>query len=137
MSNPFLEKFNTLFGSIPFDKIRNEHYLPALEKSILQAKENLKAIKDNTEAPSFENVILAMDNSSDAMDRVAGVFFNLNTAETNDELQAIAKEFSPKLTAYGNDVALDAWIRYEVYTLISFEIQQCKWLICYIFFFRC
>jgi len=106
--NPILNEYKTVFATVPFEEIKNEHFLPALEEGIRLGKENIEKIKSNTEEATFENTILALENSSEILDKTAEVFFNLLSAETNDELQEIAKEFSPKLTAYGNDVGLDA-----------------------------
>ena len=87
-SNPFLTEFQTPNGVPPFDKIKLEHYEPAFQKGIEEQNANIQAIIDNTEAPTFENVIVALDNSSPTLDRVGGVFFNLTEAETTDELTA-------------------------------------------------
>ncbi|EQC49577.1 peptidase family M3 [Bacteriovorax sp. BSW11_IV] len=106
--NPFFEKFDTPFEAIPFDKIKNEHYLPALEKAIVDAKAEIEAIKNNTEEETFENVIEAFDKVGLLLDTVAYTFSNLTSAETNDEMTEIDKVFSPKLTEFGNDVTLDA-----------------------------
>ena len=84
-SNPFLTEFQTPNGVPPFDKIKLEHYEPAFQKGIEEQNANIQAIIDNTEAPTFENVIVALDNSSPTLDRVGGVFFNLTEAETTDE----------------------------------------------------
>ncbi|MDD0854217.1 M3 family metallopeptidase [Halobacteriovorax sp. GB3] len=105
--NPLLEKFDTPFGTIPFDKLKNEHFMPALDEAIKIAKEKIEAVKANTEEPTFENVILEMENSDLLLDSVTLAFFNLTSAETNDEMTEISKEFSPKLTAFGNDISLD------------------------------
>lgn len=105
--NPILESFNTPFETAPFDKIKNEHYLPALREGIVRAKNEIAKIKNNKDQPNFENVIVALEESSLYVDRCAEIFFNLHSAESNDELQKIAKDFSPLLTEYGNDVLLD------------------------------
>lgn len=105
--NILLEKFKTPFETVPFDKIKNEDFLPALKDSIAQAKKRIEAIKTNKEAETFSNVVEALENAAPEVEIVSGVFFNLHSAETNDDLQNIAKEFSPILTEYGNDVSLD------------------------------
>ena len=74
-SNPFLTEFQTPNGVPPFDKIKLEHYEPAFQKGIEEQNANIQAIIDNTEAPTFENVIVALDNSSPTLDRVGGVIF--------------------------------------------------------------
>ncbi|WP_127716504.1 M3 family metallopeptidase [Halobacteriovorax sp. HLS] len=106
--NPISNEYKTVFSTVPFEEIKNEHYLPALEEGIKIAKDNLAKIKANPEPATFENTIVALERSGDAVDKVAEIFFNLLSAETNDEMQEIAKEFSPKITAYGNDILLDA-----------------------------
>ena len=105
--NPFLEEFNTPHGTMPFDKIKNEHFMPALDAGIEADRKEIEAIKNNSDAPNFENVIEALDKTGGLLGNVTGVFFNLHSANTNDELQDIAKELSPKLTEYGNEVLLD------------------------------
>lgn len=107
MTNPFLKKFNTPFGTIPFDKIKVEHYLPAVDKGIdLSAKEVDKIIK-NTESPTFSNTIEALENAGSLLELVSTTFFNINSAETNEAIQALAKEISPKLTEHANDIKLN------------------------------
>ena len=105
--NVLLEKFNTPFDTVPFDKIKNSDFMPALKAAIAKAKANIEAIKTNKEPETFANVIEALENAAPEVEIVSGVFFNLHSAETNDEMQEIAKEFSPILTEYGNDVSLD------------------------------
>lgn len=107
MNNPLLQKFETAFETVPFDLIKEEHFLPALQKAIELGKEDIRKIKTNPENPNFYNVCEAMENAGHYVDVVAGVFFNLHGSNTNDKLQAIAKEFSPILTEYSNDITLD------------------------------
>lgn len=103
MHNPLLEHFN----QAPFSKIRNEHFHPAFTAAIDKARKEIDAIIQNTEAPSFENTIAALDYSGYQLDRVSSVFFNLNSAETNDEIQKIAQEVSPLLSEFSNDITLN------------------------------
>lgn len=105
--NPFLEKFNTPFETIPFDKIENEHFKPAIETAMAEGKSEVKAITDNSEAPSFANTIEALERAGSKVNTVAGVLSNLNSAETSDEIQALAKDIFPMITEYGNDILLD------------------------------
>jgi len=105
--NPFFEAYNTPFNTYPFDKIKNEHFVPAIEKGIEEGLKEIEAIKNNPATPNFENTIEALENSGALLDDVTSVLFNLNSAETNDEIQSIAREVSPKLTAYSNDIILD------------------------------
>jgi peptidyl-dipeptidase Dcp len=103
----FTEKFNTPFTAAPFSQIQLEDYVPAFEQTIAQARAEVDAIVNNPEAPTFENTLEALEFSGQALDRLSSIFFNLNSAETNDTLQQIAQEVSPKLTAFGNDIALN------------------------------
>ena len=106
--NPLLHKFETPFETVPFDKIKPEHFLPALQEAITLGKKDIEAIKNNTEKATFTNVCEALDSAGSLVGTVAGVFFNLHSAESNDDIQNIAKEFSPLITEYSNDLQLDA-----------------------------
>ena len=108
MTNILLQKFSTPFETVPFDQIKPEHFLPAIKESIIIAKKNIEAIKANPEPETFANVVEALENAGPEVELISGVFFNLHSAETNDDLQNLAKEISPILTEYGNDVSLDA-----------------------------
>jgi peptidyl-dipeptidase Dcp len=105
--NPLLQEFNTPYGTAPFSKIKNEHYKPAFEKAIALAKEEVDVIVNNSEAPTFTNTTVALENSGDTLGRISSVFFNLNSAETNDEMQKIAQEVSPWLSEFSNDIRLN------------------------------
>jgi len=105
--NPLLGKFSTLHGTYPFGKIKNEHYLPALKEAIAAGKKEIDVIANNTAAPSFENTIVALDQSGELVGVVSRVMMNLNGAETTPELQKIVKEASPLLSDYGNDIRLN------------------------------
>ena len=107
MSNPLLENFNTPFDSAPFSKIKNEDYKPAFEQAIKEAKTEIDAITSNPEAPTFQNTIEAMELSGEKLGPISSIFFNLNSAETNDEIQQIAQDISPLLSEFGNDVRLN------------------------------
>ncbi len=102
--NPLFEQFDTA----PFSKIKNEHFKPAFLKAIEEARAEIDLITDNPEAPTFENTIEALEFSGQQLDRVSSVFFNLNSAETNEEIQKIAQEVSPLLSEFGNDITLNA-----------------------------
>ncbi|MCH7397087.1 M3 family metallopeptidase [Belliella sp. DSM 107340] len=104
--NPLLEKFNTPFDTAPFEKIKTEHFLPAIEEGIQMAKADIETIKSN-EKVNFENTIVALDHAGDRLNIISGIFYNLNAAETNEQIQALAREISPLLTAHGNDILLD------------------------------
>lgn len=100
--------FNTKHNTAPFSQIKIEDYVPAFQEGIKLAKAEIDAIVNNPDAPTFENTIAAMDYSGDTLDRLSSVFFNLNSAETNDEMQKIAQEVSPWLSELGNDIRLNA-----------------------------
>ncbi|RUT79841.1 M3 family metallopeptidase [Ancylomarina longa] len=106
-TNPLLEDFNTLYESVPFEKIKLEHYMPAFEKSIEVARKEIDQITENTSEPDFENTIEALEYSGYRLDRVASVFFNLNHANTTDEMQSLAREVSPMLTEFSNDIIMN------------------------------
>lgn len=99
--------FSTKYNTAPFSKIKNEDFLPAFQKGIELAKAEIDAIVRNPIKPTFENTIEALAFSGDVLDRISSIFFNLNSAETNDEIQKIAQEVSPLLSEFGNDVRLN------------------------------
>ncbi|OAB79634.1 M3 family metallopeptidase [Cochleicola gelatinilyticus] len=103
MENPLLEQFDTA----PFSILKNEHYLPGIKSLIEATKQEIDAIVQNTEAPTFENTVEALENTGLQLDRATSIFFNLNSAETNDELQQIAQEVSPLLSDFQNDLLLN------------------------------
>jgi len=105
--NPLLSAFNTPHQTPPFSQLKNEHFKPAIENAIAEARKEIDAIINNSDAPTFKNTIETLDFSGMLLSSVTSVFFNLNSAETNDEIQKIAQEVSPILTEYSNDVALN------------------------------
>ncbi len=107
MENPLLTESTLPFGAPPFDKIRNEHYMPAFEQGIAEAKAEIDAIVANPAAPSFENTVEALENAGQTLDRVSGIFYNLLEADTDDEMQQIAEDISPKMTEYEMYVSLN------------------------------
>ncbi|ABO24027.1 M3 family metallopeptidase [Shewanella loihica] len=106
-SNPFFKPYDTFLGMPDFDKIKPEHYLPAFKAGIAQHKAEIQAIIDNPAAPTFANTIEAMEFAGDLTTKVASVFYNLTSADTNEQLQAISKEVSPMLSAAGDDILLN------------------------------
>ncbi|MCH7398724.1 M3 family metallopeptidase [Belliella sp. DSM 107340] len=106
--NPFFEAYDTPFEVPPFDKIKNEHFAPALREGIKEHQKEIDEIVNNSEKPTFENTIEAMEYSGELLSKVSRVFGNLNSANTNDELQAIAKEMSPELSAHGDNISLNS-----------------------------
>ncbi len=107
MSNPLLETYKTPFGTVPFEEIKEEHFLPALETAIKEGLAEVDAIAQNSAPPTFSNVIEALEEAGEQVERISTVFFNLNSAETNETIQKLAREISPKLTNYGNDILLN------------------------------
>jgi peptidyl-dipeptidase Dcp len=105
--NPLLQKFNTPHETAPFHKIKAEHFLPAFEEAIKQAEAEVKAVTDNPSAPTFENTIEQLERSGKLLDRIAHIFFNLLSAEANDELQQLAQKVSPMITKFQNDITLN------------------------------
>ena len=108
MENPFLRESAAPFGAPEFDKIQNEHYLPAFEAGIAEAKAEIDAIVANEEEPTFENTIEAMEYAGQTLNKVASVFYALMEANTNDEMQQIAEQISPMLNDYSMYVSLNA-----------------------------
>src|SRR5690606_8724984 len=107
MSNPLLNIFQTPFESIPFDKIENKDFLPAFLESIEKAKKEIQLIIDNEEAPNFVNTYEALELAGKDLNIMSNTFFNLDSAETNDEIQETAHKVSPLLAEYGNDILLN------------------------------
>ena len=107
MENPLLTESTCPYGAPQFDKIKNEHYVPAFKAGIEEAKAEIDAIVANSEAPDFENTIEALEYSGRTLDRVSGIFYNLMEADTDDEMQAIAEEISPLMTEYSMYVSLN------------------------------
>lgn len=99
-TNPFLRESPLDYGAPEFDKIKNEHYLPAFKKGIEEAKAEVDAIIAEPSVPSFENTILRLENSGEVLDKVCGIFFNIMEADSSEELQKIAVEVSPLLNEY-------------------------------------
>ncbi len=99
--------FNTLHNTAPFSQIKNEDYIPAFEEAIQKTKDEVDAIVNNPAPPTFENTVEAMAFSGMTLDRLSSIFFNLHSAETNDELEKIAQEVAPKLSELSNDITLN------------------------------
>jgi peptidyl-dipeptidase Dcp len=105
--NPFLTEFSTPFGVPPFDQITLEDYLPAFKEGISQQKNEVDAIVNNQEAPTFENTVVDLEKSGEILTRVGSVFYNMNSSNTSDEIQNIAKELSPLLSKHEDDILLN------------------------------
>ena len=134
MENPLLTESTAPFGAPQFDKIKTEHYLPAFETAIAEAKAEIDAIVANTEEPTFENTIEAMEYSGKALNKVASVFYNLMEAHTNDEMQAIAEQIAPMMTEFSMYVSLNEDLFKKVKTVyekkdqLGLDVDQAKLL---------
>lgn len=106
-SNPFYSASSLPFHLPPFDKIKDEHFVPAFDLGMRQHLVEIQVIADNTEAPTFENTVVAMELSGQLLDRVGKVFSNLISANTNDTLNAVEREMAPKLSAHSDAVMLN------------------------------
>lgn len=104
MSNPLLAPFTTPYEMPPFSQIKEEHYIVAIEKALEEAKQEIDTIINDNEAPNFNNVIEAMESAGARLQRNTTILFNLNSAETNDEVQKITQQISPKLSAFSSEV---------------------------------
>lgn len=107
IENPLLKPFALKDGAAPFQAIKVEHYLPALDEAIRLSKERLAKIRDDKTEATFENTILALESANEPVEVVATVYGNLEVAHADEALQALAKEFYPKLSAFSSDVSLD------------------------------
>ena len=106
--NPFLSEWGTPYNIPDFSKIKTEHYMPAFEEGMRQQKAEIDAIVNNTEAPTFENTILAYEYSGQLLKEVSAIFFNLSECENSKEMEAIEEKVTPLLSAHGDDIALNA-----------------------------
>ncbi len=107
-ANPFFEEWNTPFGVPPFDKIANEDYLPAIDSAIALARHNISEITGSQEDPTFANTVARYDRSAELLGKVAGVFFSQTSANTNDVLEGLQLEIAPRLSAFSDEVLLNA-----------------------------
>ena len=115
--NPFFEKYNTPYNVPAFDKIKVEHFKPAFLEGIKQQEKEIDAIASNTQKATFENTILAMENSGKLLSEVSTVFFNLSSANTNAEIQKIAQEVSPLMAAHSDNINLNEKLFQKVNSL--------------------
>ena len=105
--NPFFTEYDTPYQIPPFKKIKDEHYMPAFNQGMKEQLEEIASITNNLESPSFENTIVELERTGKTLDKVSNVFFNLNSSNTNDQMDAIAKEISPKLSAHRDNIFLN------------------------------
>lgn len=128
--NTLLKKFSTKYTSAPFVQIKDTDYKPAIIELIEQTKEEINKIINNPEAPTFENTIEALEFTGQQLNRVTSIFFNLNSAETNKNIQKIAQEISPLLSEFGNDITLNedlfkrVKIVYDLKDSLNITIEQ-------------
>ena len=106
-TNPLLKEWNTPYQTPPFDEIKTEHYLPAIQYAIQQAKTELKYLKQIKQTPNFKNTIEKLDNTGALLNRISGIFFNMLYCNATPELQQLAQQISPMVTEYSNDISLD------------------------------
>jgi peptidyl-dipeptidase Dcp len=105
--NPFFKEWKTPFGVPPFDQIKDEHFMPAFKKGMETEIKEIDAIANNTEAPTFENTLVAMEKTGEMLNKVSRVFFHLNGADTSDTRKAIAKDVTPLLSKHRNSINLN------------------------------
>ncbi len=106
-NNPLLSTYDTPFQVPPFDKIKDEHFRPAFRAALTQHNEEIDTIINTADDPTFENTIVALENAGSVLGNVSRIFFNLNSANTNDSIQAIAKDMAPVLSAHGDEISLN------------------------------
>ncbi|MBB1192595.1 peptidase M3 [Flavobacterium sp. SOK18b] len=130
--NPFFQAYNTPFNVPPFDKIKNEHFKPAILEGISKHQAEIDAIANNTQPATFDNTILAMENAGELLSNVNTVFSNLNSANTNKEIQNIAKETAPNLSAHRDNIYLNEKLFARVKSLwnqkesLGLNLEQAK-----------
>ncbi|MCX6255293.1 MAG: M3 family metallopeptidase [Bacteroidia bacterium] len=107
MNNPLLQEWDTPFETPPFHIIETDQFKPAVEKAIISASEEIKTISDNKELPDFDNTIATLDRAGEKLGRITSILFNLNSSETNKDLQEVAQKVSPLLTRFSNDITLN------------------------------
>lgn len=129
-NNPLVQEWDTPYQTPPFSKIELKHYEPAIDYAIELNRADIDAIVNNPEAPTFENTIVAMERAGELLNRVTNLFFVLNNCDTNDQMQEIANNVTPKLTELGNDVSLNPELFkrvksvYEQYERGELELDQ-------------
>ncbi len=116
MGNPLLTKYNTPFETVPFDRIEVPYLSEAFDTAFVNARSEIDAILNNKEEPSFSNTIEALEASGALLDHLSLILFNLNSAETNDSIQALTREISPRLTEFRNDISLNV----DLFTKVQF-----------------
>jgi peptidyl-dipeptidase Dcp len=121
MNNPILQPWNTPHETPPFQLIGINHFKPAAEEAIKSAGKEVELISENPEIPTFENTIAALDRIGEKLGRVSSILFNLNSAETSKDLQAVAQEISPMLTRFSNDITLNEKLFARIKAVYNFK----------------
>jgi peptidyl-dipeptidase Dcp len=116
-ANPFFQEWKTPFGVPPFDQIRTEHFLPAIQEGMARHKREVEAIAKDPAPPTFANTLEALDRAGLLLERSTAVFQNLSSAETSDALQAIQRQVAPMLAAHRDDILLDPVLFQRVKTV--------------------
>jgi peptidyl-dipeptidase Dcp len=119
MDNPFFKEYSTPFKVPPFDLIKLEHFLPATDSGIVEQVAEIAAITGNKQAPTFENTIMALDQSGELLGKVQNVFGPLNSAATTSELQALARQITPKLTRHRDNVSMNPVLFQRIKTIYN------------------
>ena len=125
--NPLIDFPQTPFGSLAFDAIEPAYFMPAAEHWMNVARERISAITENTDAPSFSNTLVPLEFASKELGVVSSCFFNLNSAETNEDIQTIARELSPKLTLFNNETLLNEALFVRIKTVGRIESRS-NWI---------
>jgi len=124
LNNPLLKEFETPFESAPFGTIKIEHFIPAIKESIAIALKEIETITENKEAATFENTIETLESCGKLIGRNTSLLFNLNSAETSDELQQTAQQASPLLTQFQNDIRLNQKLFNRIQTVYQNEDRE-------------
>lgn len=119
-NNPLLQEFNTPHQTPPFTQIQTAHYIPAFTAAMEEGRAEIKAIIDNPATPDFNNTIEALEKAGNKLSRISSIFFNLNSAETSEAIQEVAREVSPLLSEYGNDI----WLNEALFARVKAVYEQ-------------
>ncbi|HHU58668.1 MAG TPA: M3 family metallopeptidase [Bacteroidales bacterium] len=119
-NNPLLQEFNTPHQTPPFTQIQTAHYIPAFTAAMEEGRAEIKAIIDNPVTPDFNNTIEALEKAGNKLSRISSIFFNLNSAETSEAIQEVAREVSPLLSEYGNDI----WLNEALFARVKAVYEQ-------------
>jgi peptidyl-dipeptidase Dcp len=123
MQNPLLDKFNTKHHSAPFSEIKEDHFLPAILHLIAESEKEIQHIAENSESPTFDNTLVALAFAGEQLENVSSLFFNLNSAETNDEIQKIAQDVSPLLTEYSAKISQNENLFFRIKAIYDAQDQ--------------